>query len=143
LPRASSPPEEGDLFFVDNAIDKGTGTVRLAGIFSNDRETLWPGQYVGVTLVLGVLKDALVVPVVAVQTGQEGKFVFVVKKDNTVEVRPVTVRMIAGADAVIEKGLQTGERVVTDGQLGLVPGARIKIRTAAIGETGKTPGGRS
>jgi len=142
LPRDSSPPEEGELFFVDNAIEKGTGTVRLAGIFRNDREVLWPGQYVGVTLVLGVRKDALVVPAVSVQTGQDGKFVFVVKGGNAVEVRPVEVQMTAGTEAVIEKGLQAGERVVTDGQLGLVPGARIKIRTAGE-EPGKTPGGRS
>ena len=142
LPRDSSPPEEGELFFVDNAIEKGTGTVRVAGIFRNDREVLWPGQYVSVTLVLGVRKDALVVPAVSVQTGQEGKFVFVVKGGNTVEVRPVAVQMTAGTEAVIEKGLQAGERVVTDGQLGLVPGARIKIRTAGE-EPGKTPGGRS
>ncbi len=142
LPQDSNPPEEGELFFIDNAIDKGTGTVKLAGIFSNERERLWPGQYVSVTLVLGVRKDALVVPAVAIQTGQEGKFVFVVKEDDTVEVRPVTVQMTSGTEAVIEKGLQAGERVVTDGQLGLVPGARIKIRTAA-GEAGKTLGVRS
>ncbi|SEM06480.1 membrane fusion protein, multidrug efflux system [Syntrophus gentianae] len=142
LPQDSNPPEEGELFFIDNAIDKGTGTVRLAGIFSNDREVLWPGQYVSVTLVLGIRKDALVVPAVAIQTGQEGKFVFVVKEGDTVEVRPVMVQMTSGTEAVIEKGLQAGERVVTDGQLGLVPGARIKIKTAA-GVTGKMPGGRS
>jgi len=142
LPKDNGPPEEGELFFVDNTIDKGTGTVQLAGIFSNDRELLWPGQYVSVTLVLDIREDALVVPSVAVQTGQEGKFVFAVKADNTIEVRPVTVRMSTGPETVIEKGLQAGELVVIDGQLGLVPGSRIKIKSAT-GETGKTPGGRS
>jgi len=142
LPKDSSPPEEGDLFFVDNTIDKGTGTLQLAGIFSNDRESLWPGQYVSVTLVLAVQKDALVVPSVAVQTGQEGKFVFAVKADNTVEVRPVKDLMATGPETVIEKGLQAGERVVTDGQLGLVPGSRIKIKTVTGANT-VTSGGRS
>jgi multidrug efflux system membrane fusion protein len=142
LPRVNSPPEEGNLFFVDNTIDKGTGTVQLAGIFSNDRELLWPGQYVNVTLVLAVQKDALVVPSIAVQAGREGKFVFAVKPDNTVEVRPVTVRMTAGSETVIEKGLQAGERVVTDGQLGLVPDTRIEIKTDTSINS-KTPGGRS
>ena len=142
LPQDTRPPEDGDLFFIDNTIDKTTGTVQLAGTFSNDREVLWPGQYVNVTLVLSVQKDALVVPSVAVQTGREGKFVFVVKPDNTVEVRPVTARMAAGEETVIEKGLQAGERVVTDGQLRLVPGARIDIKND-LKSNSKTPGGRS
>ncbi|OPY13867.1 MAG: Multidrug resistance protein MdtA precursor [Syntrophus sp. PtaB.Bin001] len=136
LPKGNTPPEEGDLFFVDNTIEKGTGTVQLAGIFSNDRELLWPGQYVSVALTIAVRKNALVVPSVAVQTGQEGKFVFVAKSDNTVEVRPVEVHASAGSETVIEKGLQAGERVVTDGQLGLAPGSKIKIKTS----TGVPPG---
>ncbi|PKN52766.1 MAG: efflux RND transporter periplasmic adaptor subunit [Deltaproteobacteria bacterium HGW-Deltaproteobacteria-13] len=142
LPQDTRPPEAGDLFFIDNTIDKTTGTVQLAGTFSNDREVLWPGQYVNVTLVLSIQKDALVVPSVAVQTGREGKFVFAVKPDNTVEVRPVIARMAAGEETVIEKGLQAGERVVTDGQLGLVPGSRIEIKND-IKSNSKTPGGRS
>jgi multidrug efflux system membrane fusion protein len=142
LPQDNRPPEAGDLFFIDNTIDKTTGTVQIGGLFSNDREFLWPGQYVNVTLVLSVQKDALVVPSVAVQTGREGKFVFVAKPDNTVEARPVTVRMTAGEETIIEKGLQAGERVVTDGQLGLVPGAKIDIKTDFKANS-KTPGGRS
>jgi multidrug efflux system membrane fusion protein len=80
------------------------------------------------------------VPSVAVQTGQEGKFVFVVKPDNTVEARPVEVHISAGTETVIEKGLQAGERVVTDGQLGLAPGSKIKIKPS-IGTTTGMPGG--
>jgi multidrug efflux system membrane fusion protein len=95
-----------------------------------------------VALVLAVQKNAVVVPSIAVQSGREGKFVFAVKPDNTVEVRPVTVRMTAGAETVIEKGLQSGERVVTDGQLGLAPGARIEIKTDTRVNS-KTPEGRS
>jgi multidrug efflux system membrane fusion protein len=142
LPQDTRPPEAGDLFFIDNTIDKTTGTVQLAGTFSNDREVLWPGQYVNVTLVLSIQRDALVVPSVAVQTGREGKFVFAVKPDNTVEVRSVIARMAAGEETVIEKGLQAGERVVTDGQLGLVPGSRIDIKND-LKSNSKTPGGRS
>lgn len=142
LPQDTRPPEAGDLFFIDNTIDKTTGTVQLAGTFSNDREVLWPGQYVNVTLVLSIRKDALVVPSVAVQTGRDGKFVFAVKPDNTVEVRPVVTRMAAGEETVIEKGLQAGERVVTDGQIGLVPGSRIDIKND-LQSNSKTPGGRS
>ena len=142
LPQDTRPPEAGDLFFIDNTIDKTTGTVQLAGTFSNDREVLWPGQYVNVTLVLSIQRDALVVPSVAVQAGREGKFVFVVNPDKTVAVRPVIARMAAGEETVIEKGLQAGERVVTDGQLGLVPGARIDIK-ADVKSNSKTPGGRS
>ena len=142
LPKDTGPPEEGDLFFVDNAIDKTTGTVQLGALFNNVRESLWPGQFVNVTLVLNVEKDAIVVPTVALQAGREGKFVFVVKPDNTVEVRPVTARMTAVIETVIEKGLQPGERVVTDGQLRLVPGAKIEIKAEARGNA-KAPGGRS
>jgi multidrug efflux system membrane fusion protein len=142
LPKDNAPLEEGKLFFVDNSIDKGTGTVQLAGIFSNDRELLWPGQYVSVTLILAVRENAVVVPSVAVQTGQEGKFVFTVKPDNTVEVRPVAVRVATGAETVIEKGLQAGERVVTDGHLGLAPGTKIKIKSDNVVST-RAPEGRS
>jgi membrane fusion protein, multidrug efflux system len=142
LPQDTRPPEAGDLFFIDNTIDKTTGTVQLAGTFRNDREVLWPGQYVNVTLVLSIQKDALVVPSFAVQTGREGKFVFVAKPDNTVEVRQVVVRMAAGEETVIEKGLQAGERVVTDGQLSLIPGAKIDIKND-LKSNSKTPGGRS
>lgn len=142
LPKDNRPPEEGDLFFIDNAIDKSTGTVKLGALFKNAQESLWPGQFVNVTLVLAIQNDAIVVPTVALQAGREGKFVFVVNPDKTVAVRPVTVHMTAGAETVIEKGLQIGERVVTDGQLRLVPGAKIEIKAEAKENT-KTPGGRS
>jgi len=142
LPKDNRAPEAGELFFIDNAIDKTTGTVQLGGLFKNEREILWPGQYVNVTLELSVQKDALVVPSVAVQTGREGKFVFAVKPDNTVEMRSVTARMTSGEITVIEKGLQAGEWVVTDGQLGLVPGSRVEIKSDSKSNN-KTPGGRS
>jgi membrane fusion protein, multidrug efflux system len=142
FPQDESPPEEGDLFFVDNTIDKGTGTVQLAGMFSNDRELLWPGQYVNVVLVLSVQKDALVVPAAAVQVGRDGKFVFVLKPDQTVEVRPVAAGMTTGSGVVIEQGLRIGERVVTDGQLRLTSGARVEIKNDRKAK-GMTAGGHS
>lgn len=142
LPKDNRPPEEGYLFFIDNAIDKGTGTVQLGALFKNTQESLWPGQFVNVTLILDVEKEAIVVPTVAIQAGREGKFVFVVKPDKTVAVRPVAVRMTAGAETVIEKGLQQGELVVTDGQLRLVPGAKIEIKTEAKANK-KIPGEHS
>ena len=142
LPKDNNPPEEGDLFFIDNAIDKSTGTVQLGALFQNAHEQLWPGQFVNVTLVLAVEKEAIVVPSVAIQAGREGKFVFVVKPDNTVAIRTVTARVSAGAETVIEKGLQAGERVVTDGQLRLIPGAAIEIK-ADVKTNSKKTGERS
>jgi multidrug efflux system membrane fusion protein len=97
---------------------------------------------VNVTLVLSVQNDSIVVPTVALQAGREGKFVFIVKPDKTVAVRFVTVKMTAGTETVIEKGLQVGERVVTDGKLKLVPGAKIEVKAEAK-EIARPPGGRS
>jgi len=142
LPKDSRPPEEGDLFFIDNAVDKSTGTVKLGALFKNTQEALWPGQFVNVTLVLAVKNDAIVMPTGALQSGRDGKFVFVVKPDKTVEVRPVTIDMTAGMEAVIQQGLQIGELVVTDGHLRLAPGAKIEIK-ADVKDNAKTPGGRS
>jgi multidrug efflux system membrane fusion protein len=142
LPKDNQPPEEGDLFFIDNAINQSTGTVKLGALFQNIRESLWPGLSVNVTLILAIQNDAVVVPTVALQAGREGKFVFVVNPDNTVALRPVTAQMAAGTETVIEKGLQVGERVVTDGQLRLIPGAKVEIKAEAKENAG-SPGGRS
>jgi membrane fusion protein, multidrug efflux system len=142
LPKAEGPPEEGELFFVDNTIDKGTGTVQLAGMFGNEREMLWPGQYVNVALVLSVRKDAIVVPAAAVQVGRDGKFVYILRADRSVEIRPVMVGMTTEFEAVIEKGLQAGDCVVTDGQLRLTPGAKVEIKNNRP-VNGTSAGGRS
>jgi multidrug efflux system membrane fusion protein len=121
------PPDtrHGDLTFVDNAVDASTGTILLKAEFSNEDSMLWPGEFVNVVLVLKQLENAVVVPAQAVGTGQMGDFVFVVKKDDTVDLRPVTVSYRLGDDAVIEKGVQVGERVVIDGQMRLRPGAAV------------------
>lgn len=122
--------ETGALTFIDNAVDLNTGTIKLKGTFPNTDHKLWPGQFVRVTLRLATLTDAVVVPTQAIQTGQEGQFVFVVKPDMTVESRPVTPGVRAGEDQVIDRGIAGGETVVTEGQLRLVPGSRVQIKTA-------------
>jgi membrane fusion protein, multidrug efflux system len=120
--------DTGSLTFVDNQVDATTGTVRLKGTFKNAAKRLWPGQFVEASLELASQPHALVVPARAVQTGQGEQFVFVVKPDHTVEYRAVTVERLMDGEAVIQAGLSPGEQVVTDGQLRLVPGARVEIK---------------
>lgn len=118
----------GRIAFVDNAVDPTTGTIRLKGIFPNEDRRLWPGQFVNIVVTLTTDPRAIVVPSVAVQIGPQGQFVFIVKPDQTVDLRIVTVARTAGTESVIKDGLQAGETVVTDGQLRLVPGSRISIK---------------
>jgi multidrug efflux system membrane fusion protein len=123
-------PEQGVLTFIDNTVDMATGTIKLKGTFANKGKRLWPGQFVNVLLTLTMQPDAIVVPSQAVQAGQSGVYVFVIKSDLTVESRPVVVDRSLDGESVIEKGLQPGEKVVTDGQLRLVPGAKVEIKTS-------------
>lgn len=120
--------QSGELSFVNNAVDAGTGTILLKATFANEDEGLWPGEYVDVVLTLAMESQAITVPTQAVQTGQAGEYVWVVKRDLTVESRPVTVSRTQGPIAIVARGLQVGEQVVTDGQLRLAPGARVEIR---------------
>ncbi len=122
------PIESGAVTFIDNAVDSTTGTIRIKATFANKERRLWPGQFVRVTLRLATQSDAMVVPNQAVQTGQDGSYVFLVKEDRTVEVRPVVTGTRVDQDLVIEKGLQAGETVVTEGQLRLAPGMRVQIQ---------------
>jgi multidrug efflux system membrane fusion protein len=131
-------PEHGWLTFVDNAVDPTTGTIRLKGTFENRGKLLWPGQFVNVALTLTVEPAAVVVSTPALQTGQQGTFVFVVKPDQTVDSRPVVTGRTVGEETIIEQGLKPGEVVVTDGQLRLSPGARVEIKNAA-GQPGRQP----
>jgi multidrug efflux system membrane fusion protein len=133
VPQDGGVPAEGELTFVDNAVNTSTGTIQLKGTFANKDGRLWPGQFVDVVLTLGTEADAVVAPASAVQTGQNGSYVFVVKSDLTVETRPVTVNRIQGTVAVITKGLAGGERVVTDGQLRLSPGTLVEIKPGGGG----------
>lgn len=117
--------DEGKLSVVDNQIDTGTGTIRLKATFPNEKFQLWPGQFANARLLLKVQKDGLVVPASVVQRGPQGTFAFVIKGDNTVEVRAVKVGPIDQGQALIEEGLQEGEKVVVDGQYKLQPGSRV------------------
>jgi multidrug efflux system membrane fusion protein len=126
IPGDSAAPVGGTLVFIDNRVDQATGTIRMRGEFANDDRRLWPGQFVNVVLIVKTDANALVVPAGAVQTGQGGSFVFVVKPDRTVEQRWVTIQRRVGSSIVISHGLAAGETVVTDGQLRLVPGSTIE-----------------
>jgi len=117
----------GALTFINNAVDQTTATIQLKATFPNTDNALWPGQFVDVVLTL-TSRAAIVVPSQAIQAGQQGPFLFVVKADQTVESRPVVVGTRLGAETIVEQGLRAGERVVTDGQLRLVPGARVEIK---------------
>ncbi len=138
-------PEQGILAFVDNAVDRSTGTVKLKAEFSNQERRLWPGQFVNVALTLATQADAVVIPAEAVQVGQDGQHVFVVKEDKRVEIRPVTIGTTSEGIAIITKGLAVGEQVVREGQFLLGPESRVDIKnptgvtaeTAAEGKKGR------
>jgi multidrug efflux system membrane fusion protein len=139
-------PEQGLLTFIDNSVDLSTGTIKLKATFPNSHRRLWPGQFVNAVLTLTKKPNALLVPAAAVQTGQSGQYVFVVKSDNTVESRPVSAGLTVSDETIIEKGLTPGEAVVTDGQLQLVPGAKVEVKNktgtgvkpaSATGDTNK------
>jgi len=119
------------LTFIDNSVDATTGTIKLKGTFQNSANRLWPGEFVRVTLGLTTHPHATVVPNQAVQTGQDGQFVYVVKADGSVEPRNVTVGQTVGRRAIIQTGIAGGETVVTDGQLRLFPGAHIQAVPAS------------
>jgi multidrug efflux system membrane fusion protein len=134
-------PPQGELTFVDNAVDSTTGTIQLKAAFPNTDNALWPGQYVHVALTLSELTNAIVVPSQAVQTGQAGQFIYVVEADPTnaasqiVEQRPVTIGIAYQGVTVVQGGLKTGETVVTDGQLRLAPGVKISIKSSGDAAT--------
>ena len=139
---ASAAAARGTLTFIDNSVDATTGTIRLKATFPNSDGQLWPGAFVRVTLDLTSQADAVVVPTTAVQTSQDGQFIYVVKPDRTVEMRPVRMDRQQGGEAVIASGLAAGEEVVTDGQLRLVPGARIAEAGGRASGSGPAAAGR-
>ena len=114
---------------MNNTVDPTTGTIQLKATFDNVENVLWPGQYVEVVLTL-TTEPAVVVPSQAVQPGQQGPYVFVVKPDLTVQPRALELGRRLATETIITKGLAPGEKVVTDGQLRLVPGARVEIKSA-------------
>ena len=137
--------ETGVLTFIDNTVDASTGTIKLKGTFQNEDNKLWPGEFVRVTLRLTTRPNAVVVPNQAVQTGQDGQFVYVVKQDQTVEMRPVVTSTRVDQDLVVDSGLAPGETIVTEGQLRLAPNSRVQLggRGGGRGEGGRGGRGRA
>ena len=124
------PPVRGKLSFIDNQVDSTTGTIKLKGVFVNGDRRLWPGQFVDAYLTLKTQANALVIPSQAIQNGQQGTYVYVIKDDNTVEARTITTSETQQqGEAIVQKGLAAGERIVTDGQLRLVPGSKVLIKS--------------
>lgn len=140
-PSDSAPPSRGVLSFIDNHVDSATGTVKLKGRFANADERLWPGEFVNVRLVLGVDRNATVIPSQAVVSGQQGSFVFTVTGDS-VQQRPVTVARSTDSIAVIAAGLAPGAVVVTDGQIRLTARSRVDIKSGPGAEPPPASGGR-
>ena len=130
---AAAPGEtkssSGRITFIDNAVDSTTGQIRIKASFPNADHRLWPGQFANVVVTLSTEPNAIVVPTAAVQNGQQGNYVFVVKPDLTVESRPIDVQRQVAEATVIDKGLMPDEIVVTDGQLRLVPGTKVSIKS--------------
>jgi membrane fusion protein, multidrug efflux system len=136
LPDSSAPLAEGKVAFIDNSVDRATGTITLKAEFANQRRNLWPGQFVNINLQLTTEKNATVVPTQAVQNGQQGPYVFVVKPDKSVETRVVDLGPSDKTQVVIRKGVEAGETVVTDGQVRIVPGSHVEP-TSPVGQQGK------
>jgi membrane fusion protein, multidrug efflux system len=133
-PNDAGPPSRGIVSFVDNAVDSTTGTIMIRGTFQNEDRRLTPGQFVNVTVALGTDANAIVVPTAAVQNGQQGPFVFVMKPDKTAELRVIRVARAAGAETLVASGLTQGDIVVKSGQLRLAPGSQLSIRPEGSAE---------
>jgi multidrug efflux system membrane fusion protein len=141
-PGLNEPPETGELAFIDNTVDSSTGTIRLKGMFTNESNRLWPGQSGTVSMTLAN-PEALAIPGSALQSSQTGQHVYVVSAENTAEKRDVVVERTHQGEAVISRGLVEGETVVTEGQLRVVPGGPLEIRSPGGGpstQTGKAKG---
>lgn len=137
-PAQGGTESKGTLSFLDNAVDTTTGTILLKGSFPNTDNALWPGEFVRVRARLTTERNSLVVPAPAVVSGQKGNFVFVIRKDGTAIARPVQVRRTTATLAVLDGGIEAGDRVVTDGQIRLRDGAKVQIKAAPV-DTGATP----
>ncbi|MCX7049324.1 MAG: efflux RND transporter periplasmic adaptor subunit [Candidatus Sumerlaeota bacterium] len=131
-------PTGGELAFMDNEVSRNTGTIRLKAICANTDKRLWPGQFVTVALTLDVLRNVVVVPSQAVQTGQNGQYLFVVKSDQTVETRLVKSGLTFDGLMVIEKGLDAGEKIVTDGHLRIMPGMKVEVKPGLSSPSAKS-----
>lgn len=130
LQRGSAPIATGRLSFIDNAVDTATGTIALKALFTNENRVLWPGQFVTVAVTLKERPNAVVIPSQSIQTGQRGQYVYVVKQDQSVEMRPVHVLDSVNQQSIIESGVTPGETVVIDGQLRLTPKSKVEVKNA-------------
>jgi multidrug efflux system membrane fusion protein len=120
-------PRDGKLTFLDNSVQDGTGTIKLRATIANQDRRFWPGRFANVRLILGMQQNAVLIPAEAPQMSAKGSFVYVVKQDSTAELRPVSVGQRQGELVVVSKGINSGERVVTNGQLGVTPGGKVRI----------------
>lgn len=132
-PRGGGKSVSGELTFIENTVDMATGKVDMKGKFENEDESLWPGQFVDVTLRIGLQRNAVVVPEAAVQTGQDGPYTYVVGADLKVTLRHLTVDRTAGDEIVVKKGVEPRERVVTDGQIRVTDGSQVEIKAPTPG----------
>jgi len=135
-PNQNASPSQGRLVFIDNSVNSQTGTITLKGLFTNEEERLWPGEFVNVALTLGEHPDALVVPTQAIQTGQDGPYVYVIDASNAAQARNVTLGDSTDGEVIVLSGLHPGETVVTDGQLRLMPGATVRVRQSLLAQDG-------
>jgi len=127
LPDEPDDARAGELTFLDNAVQDGTGTVKLRATIPNADHRFWPGRFVKIRLVLSTIRDAVIVPAAAPQMSAKGSFVYVVKQDSTAELRPVTLGQRQGDQVVIDLGIKPGERVVVNGQMAVTPGGKVRI----------------
>jgi multidrug efflux system membrane fusion protein len=130
----------GQLIFIDNIVDNTTGTIKLKALFTNADRSLWPGQFINVVMTLRTLRGVTVIPSEAIQSGQSGQFVFVLKADQTVESRVVTPGQTVENKIVVEKGIAPGETVITDGQMRLIPGAKVHVVPGVAAAAGEEKG---
>src|SRR5512138_3039522 len=142
-PKDDTAPAVGKISFVDNQVDQTTGTIKLKGTFPNKDRRLWPGQFLNVIVTLTSDPNAIVVPTAAVQAGQQGPYVFIVKDDKSVDMRSVVVSRTSAGETVVASGLKPGEIVVTDGHLRLVPGSHIAVKGAGRGQDAAAQKGAS
>lgn len=136
-------PEVGELTFLDNSVQSNSGTVMLRATVPNASRHLWPGQFVNVRLVLAMLPKAVLVPAAASQDSAKGPFVYVIKSDSTADLRPVKLGQRQGEMVVVEQGVQPGDRVVLNGQLGVIPGSKVQVVTNPAPGAAPAPAGKS
>ena len=140
LPDAPDAPRSGDLTFLDNSVQDATGTVKMRATVANGDRRFWPGRFVKVRLILGTVSGAVLIPAAAPQMSANGQFVYVVKEDSTAELRPVTLGQRQGNLVIVSNGLTAGERVITTGQIGVMPGGKVRVAEPPTAEGATAPG---